>query len=707
MQKKYIDLIKKAFVFTMMCVILAGTLMITSCEQDEGDNGVTVLNSYGPMPIARGAELRFIGVNLDKVTAIILPGNIEIPAASFTKKSPTQLAITVPQNAVEGLITLKTPDGDITTKTPMGFSEPILLTSFTPATAKYDEVITITGDYLNLIKEVIFTDRVTVAKAAFISQSRTELKLKVPAAAQTGKIALSNGAEEPIIIYSATNLTVKLPEITTIAPNPIKTGTALTITGTNLDLVKSVIFGGPKNVTTFTNQTLTQIVVLVPADAKDDTLRIVPASGVVVKSAAPLVLVVPTVSVTPTSVKNDDDITVTGTNLDLIDKVTFGGGKQGTIKAGGTATQIMVTVPTDAISGVVDFITKADKTVHGPALTIIDPVFSSFAPASGAAKSDIIITGTNLDLVTKVKFTGGIEGTIGTRSATQMTVTVPVGAKTGKLTLVTKNGSMVNSGSDFTVLANLPTITGFLEAKGTPGKLLTILGTNMSLIKVLIFPGNIVATEYGLKTDNKVEVYVPVNVQKGIGTISLITYEGDEGITPPIFIGGTDPVKDPSLMINDFEVHNGHDLNWDNWGGNVELGTDPGIAISGNYMHGTNANLSGWAWIWGCNHDQLPKVSVPTTGYVLKMDVNVTKPLPAAGNFQLKMGGSDMDLGMLGILTDGTYSTIGWITMTWDLSGKGLPAVIPASGDWGMICNWGGPMNFTGVYIDNIRFEKK
>jgi len=707
MQTKIIKYIRRTFVFTIVCTIFAATLMITSCEQDEGDNGVTVLNSFGPMPIARGAELRFIGENLDKVTAIVLPGNIEIAAASFTQKTPTLLAITVPQDAVEGLITLKTPDGDITTKTAMGFSEPILLTSFTPTTVKFDEVITITGDYLNLIEEVIFTDRVTVAKAAFISQSRTELKLKVPAAAQTGKIAISNGAEEPIIIYSTSTLTVKLPEITTIAPNPVKAGTAITITGTNLDLVKSVLFGGQKSVTTFTTQSQTQIVVLVPVDAKDDTVRVIPASGVIVKSAAPLVLVVPTVSVSPTSVKNDDDITVTGTNLDLIDKVTFGGGKQGTIKSGGTPTQIMVTVPTDAVSGVVDFITKAEKTVHGPALTMIDPVFTSFAPASGAAKTDIVITGTDLDLVTKVMFTGGIQGTIGIRSETQITVTVPVGAKTGKITLVTKNGSVVQSGSDFTVLANLPTITGFLEPKGTPGKILTILGTNMSLIKVLIFPGNVVATEYGLKTDTKVEVYVPVNVLKGIGTITLLTYEGDEGITPPIFIGGTDPVKDPSLMINDFEVHNGHDLGWDNWGGNVELGSDASMALSGNYMHGTNAALSGWAWIWGCNHDQLPKVSVPTTGYVLKMDVNVTKPLPSAANFQLKMGGSDMDLGQLGILTDGTYSTIGWITMTWDLEGKGLPAVIPASGDWGMICNWGGPMNFTGVYVDNIRFEKK
>ena len=699
----------RTFVFAILFTVLAGTMLTSSCkEEDQGDNGLTVLNSYGPMPVARGAELRFIGVHLDKVTSIVLPGNIEIPASAFTSVSSTLITITVPQNAVEGLVVLKAPEGDITTKTPMGFSEPIILTSFAPATIKYNEVLTITGDYLNLINEVIFTDRVTVAKTAFISQSRTELKLKVPAEAQTGKIAISNGAEDPIIIYSATSLAVTLPGLATMAPNPVKAGTALTITGTNLDLVKSVLFGGNKSVTTFTSQTLTQIVVTVPADAQDDTLRIIPASGVKVKSAAPIVLVVPTVSVTPTSVKNNADITVTGTNLDLIDKVTFGGGKIGTIKAGGTPTQIMVTVPADAITGVVDFTTKANKTVHGPSLTLINPVFTSFAPASSAAKTDIVITGTDLDLVTDVIFTGPMKGIIGTRSLTQMTVTVPVGAKTGKITLVTLNGSQVKSATDFTVLANLPNITGFLEAKGTPGKILTILGTNMSLIKVLIFPGNVVATEYGLKSDTKVEVYVPVNVLKGVGTITLITYEGDEGITPPIFIGGTDPVKDPSLMINDFEKNaQGHDLSWDNWGGNVETGSDASMSLSGNYMHGTNASLSGWAWIWGCNHDQLPKVSVPTTGYVLKMDVNVTKPLPSAGNFQLKMGGNDFDLGMLGILTDGTYSTIGWITMTWDLEGKGLPAVIPASGDWGMICNWGGPMNFTGVYIDNIRFEKK
>lgn len=701
MQKKYIKYINRIFVFTILCAILAGTSMLSSCEQEEGDNGLTVLNSFGPMPVARGAELRFIGVHLDKVTAIVLPGNIEIPAADFTSISPTLITITVPQNAVEGLIVLKSPDGDITTKTELGFSEPIKITSFSPNPIKFDSVLTIDGDYLNLIKEVIFTDRVTVTKDAFLSQSRTQLKVKVPAAAQTGKIAISNGADDPIIIYSTSELTVKLPGLSGMSPNPVKAGTDLTITGTNLDLVKTVLFGGNKSVTAFNSQSLTQIVLTVPIDAQDDTLRIMPASGVVVKSAVSLVMVVPTVNVTPTTVKNGADITVTGTNLDLIDHVIFGGNKQGTIVGGGTTSQIQVTVPTDAISGVVDFVTKATKTVHGPSLTIIDPGFTSFSPTSAAANTDIEITGTNLDLVTKVVFFGGTNGTIGARTSTNMTVTVPVGAKTGKITLVAMNGSQVESSSDFTVLANLPNVTSFSEPKGTPGHILTLNGTNMLLIKQLIFPDNLVATEYGIKNDTKVEVYVPLNATWGVQNIGIITYEGDQGLTPPIFIGDVDPVIDPSLMITDC-------TNPDipgNWGGNIEIISDPTYSYFGNIIHGTNSALSGWAWIWGNNWFSFPSVS--KADHLFKMDVRLTKPFGTTNvHFQMEFGGARIDLGAMGITT---ATTNGWITVTYDLSTFGdLPATIPSGGEWGPNFWYAdGPVDISGLYIDNMRFEHK
>lgn len=699
-----------ALLFATICVVGAG-LLFTSCEGKEEEDTRVVLQSFGPMPIARGAELKFIGLNLDRVTAVILPENISI--TSFTKKEARLLTLTVPQEAVPGYVVLKTPDGDITTKTMIGFSEPVSIAGFTPATVKAGDELTITGDYLNLVKEVILTDRITVAEDDFISHSRTEIKLTVPAEAQTGKIAVSNGDEEPIIVYSASTLTVTLPAFTTVTPNPVKAGTNLTIAGTNLDLVLSVRLGGGKVIEAgdFVSHSATQIVLTVPADTKDGKVILVPASGVEVSTETDLVMVVPTLSVTPVTLKNGADITVTGTNLDLIDHVIFGGNKQGTIKAGGTATQILVTVPDDAVDGVVTFVTKADKEVTGPNLTMIVPAFSSFSPTSARANTTITISGTDLDLVTKVIFTGDLEGAIGARTETSLAVTVPVGARTGKITIETKNGTRVVSAIDFTVQANLPTFGSYTEFRGEPGKILTINGTNLLLVKELIFPGNVPATAYGVKTDTRIEVYVPMNVTRGYGTIALLTYEGEQGIFPQIFFGATDPVVDPALMINDFEVGaDGHDLGWDNWGGAVELGNDPAIAISGNYMHGVLPALNGWTWIWGCNHSQLPKPSVTKADHYLKMDVNITRPFaPGTGSFTMKLAGTDIDIGHLGIQnSDGSWSTPGWITITFDLATyEALPAVIPSSGDWGMTLWTGVDMDLTGLYVDNIRFEHK
>ena len=698
-----------ALLIATLCVVSAG-LLVTSCEGKEEEDTKVVLQSFGPMPIARGAELKFIGLNLDKVTAVVLPNDITI--TTFTKKEPTLLTLTVPQEAMPGYVMLKTPDGNITTKTTIGFSEPISIASFTPATVKAGDVLTIAGDYLNLVGEVILTDRVTVSEDDFTSHTRTEIKLVVPAEAQTGKIAVSNGEEEPIIVYSANSLNVTLPAFTSVTPNPVKAGTNLTIAGTNLDLVLSVKLGGGKVIEAedFDTHSATQIVISVPADTKDGKVIMVPASGVEVTSANDLVMVIPTVAVTPVTLKNGEDITVTGTNLDLISRVVFGGNKQGTIKAGGTATEILVTVPDDAIDGVVSFFTRADKEITGPNLTMIVPAFSSFSPTSARAGTAVTIAGTDLDLITKVTFTGGIDGTIGARTETSLAVTVPVGAKSGKITLTTKNGTQIVSAIDFTLLANLPTFGSYTQFRGEPGKILTINGTNMLLVKELIFPGNIAATAYGIKTDTRIDVYVPMNVTRGYGTIGILTYEGEQGIFPQIFFGATDPIVDPALMINNFEVQNGHDLSWDNWGGAVELGSDPALGVSGNYMHGVLTALNGWTWIWGCNHDQMPKVSVTKADHYLKMDVNITKPFaPGTGSFTMKLAGTDIDIGHLGIQNqDGSWSTPGWITITFDLATySALPAVIPASGDWGMTLWTGVNMDLTGLYVDNIRFEHK
>ncbi|MCG6187248.1 glycan-binding surface protein [Maribellus maritimus] len=698
MQTKFKKYINRGLLFLTLASVTI-LPMVTSCDkEDENEISGVVLESFGPMPIARGAELVFIGYNLNQVSAVVLPSNIEV--TSFNEKTSDLLTLTIPQDAVEGLITLKTPQGDITTKTPITYSEPISIDNFSPVSLKAGQEITISGDYLNLVKEIIFTDRIAVGDTAFTSQSRKELKLVVPQEAQTGKIAISNGAEEPIIIYSSAELTVTLPAFATISPNPVKAGSSLTITGTNLDLVKQIVLGGDKTIAEFVSHSETTIELSVPEDTQDGKITMFPASMVGVESSEDLILVLPTVAVSPTTVKNGQEITVTGTDLDLVDKVLFGGDTEGNI-ASATETEIKVVVPDAAVTGTVRFTTKAQKEVSGPEITIIDPVFSSFSPDESKANNTITIEGTDLDLVVDVKFAGEVSGVIESQTETQLQVTVPVGASSGLIQLITKNGNLIASSSEITITANLPEITGFSEPKGTPGEILTIEGSNLLLIKELIFPGDVKATAYGVKTDEMVQVYVPIDVEKGYGNITIITYEGEQGLSPDLFIGGTDPITDETIIVMDFEQHGGHDGYWDSgWSGNTEI-----LEENGNIFLRVNGALDGW--ILNCNH-QANGAPAPVINnvedYVLKFDIRIEEGITGAENAQLQFVFADQwnywyGAGLLPATTSGDWITVSVPVSTWGLTGT----FDLSSGTNGL---YGGVIP-AGVSLDNLRFDPK
>lgn len=307
-----------------------------------------------------------------------------------------------------------------------------------------------------------------------------------------------------------------------------------------------------------------------------------------------------------------------------------------------------------------------------------------------------------MDLVVDVNFVGGVKGTIAAgRTVTELIVTVPVGAKNGKITLVTKNGVQVQSSELLTILANLPTITSFTEAKGTPGEKLTLNGNSMLLIKELIFPGNVKATAYGEKTDTKVEVYVPTTVTTGTGTITLITYEGEEGISPSIFIGGTDPVLDATLMIYSFDA-GWSGFTWDGVGG---LGTiADGVDGTNNYYQATPWNASKY-WLFANNY--ISYASVSQANHVVKMDVRLRNDVIGNAEIRLMLGGKAVNI-LSYIKSGDKFSTGGsWITITIPLSAfTGLADPTPVKGgEWGMTM-WGNGLDFSGFCIDNIRYEK-
>src|SRR5256885_1878852 len=81
-----------------------------------------------------------------------------------------------------------------------------------------------------------------------------------------------------------------------------------------------------------------------------------------------------------------------------------------------------------------------------------------------------------------VQFNGTTANVV-SASAVQLVVTVPPGATTGPISVMTPSGS-VTSSSNFTVATDsgIPTITSFTPDRGIPGTSVTINGTNFDVL---------------------------------------------------------------------------------------------------------------------------------------------------------------------------------------------------------------------------------
>lgn len=345
--------------------------MLTSCDKNNDDvnSGNVELLSFGPTGARHGDTLRFFGNNLHQVTAIEFAG-ATIDKAAFIQQTPELILVKVPNETVQGFVTLKTSAGDIVSKTQFNLEVPVKITSVT-AQARPGETITIKGDFLNWVNRVTFG--LNKAVDTFVSKTLTELVVRVPMDAQTDKLILSTGGTEPLTIVTDNALVVTLPAATGLSPNPVKHAANLTITGTDLDLVRGVSFiGVSAPVTSFESQSATQLVVKVPGGAKDGKITLTAPSKVTVQSGSELKMVWPDATAfTPGKIDPETNVTITGTNLDLVTGITFSGvSAPVTSFVSQSATQIVVKAPPKALKGKLIFsVLNSTVTVEsGPTL---------------------------------------------------------------------------------------------------------------------------------------------------------------------------------------------------------------------------------------------------------------------------------------------------------------------------------------------------
>lgn len=482
---------------------LAGALLLTgvsftSClKGDDVDTNQYVggisLNVFGPSPVARGGELRFLGSGMNQVTAVVIPGCADITDINVI--SDREIRITVPQEAQPGLVTLRTPNGDITTRTELTFTEPISIENFTPATVLPGDELTIEGEYLNLIHEVIFADDVTVTEEDFITHERNMIKLLVPEEAQTGQIILSDGEELPNLIYSEEDLVVTLPSVETVVNKEnAKLGDVVEINGENLDLVRQMLMPDGTEVE-FTLTSPNIIEFILPENASDGDVVVVPASGVKV-TVAHLTMAVPTNLVaTPASgLRGGDEIVLTGLNLDVVTSLSFPGVAENVQPASLSEKELTVVMPEAAQSGSLILNTKSGKQVS-IVIETLKPLVGSYNPSSIPAGESLLINGQNLDLVASVTFGGGQTVAVSSSSASQLSVSVPMEAETGNIVLNMYNGETVEAPS-LTVtkpqccyVMNLPEKVdagALLELEVANGDKLTQVNVNGSQVQFIL-----------------------------------------------------------------------------------------------------------------------------------------------------------------------------------------------------------------------------
>lgn len=406
----------------MVCLILLSSLTFTACETNDVDTnqykGGISLNVFGPSPVLRGGELRFLGCGMDQVASVLIPGCDAITDIQLI--SAEEIRVIVPQTALPGYVTLMLRNGEsIVTKTQLTYSEPVSIESFSPESVRPGDVLTIKGEYLNLMHQVIFAENVIVsdeviaeeeateATSKFLKHTRNEIQVRVPEEAQSGKIILSDGAEIPNRLYSEVELQVALPSVAEVADyNNIKPGAIMTVTGENFDLVKEVrMENGEKVEFEFSAENKTLQFTL-PANAVSGFIYVVPASGVQIPVVSIELAKPGNFSCATSDVAAGGQITIQGENLDLVSAVIFSGEVEGEIISQ-SPEQLVVSVPALAQSGSVTFKMTNGEQVSALNLTINQPchIVSSLEDDFEAGK-EMIVEVANGELLTEVKING-------------------------------------------------------------------------------------------------------------------------------------------------------------------------------------------------------------------------------------------------------------------------------------------------------------
>jgi len=356
----------------------------------------------------------------------------------------------------------------------IGASASPSVTSLSPTSGVPGTQVTLTGTGFGAVQGTGSVWLGNKLAASIVSWSNTQVVATVDS-----NVASGSGCVQQAGTWSnCPTFTIITPTISSISPSSGVPGTQVTINGTNFGSTQGSgqVWLGSTYAGSIVSWSATQIVATVASNAISGNAQ-VQQSGVWGNQVAFTVTSPSITSISPTTARAGDSITITGTNFGS----TQGSGQVwlGSKLAGSyvswSNTQIVATVASGATSGVAQ-VKQSGVWGNTIALTVITPVITNVSPTTARAGDSITITGTGFGSTQgsgSVWLGSKLAGSYVSWSDTQIVATVASGAVTG--TVQVQQGGVWNNYGTFTVIT--PVLSSISPTSGPVGTQVTFTGT--------------------------------------------------------------------------------------------------------------------------------------------------------------------------------------------------------------------------------------
>ena len=543
---------KNIFRYSIL-LALCSFVGLVSCTREEistdqfSDDAV-VFGAFAPNPVVRGAELRIMGSNLDKIVEVQIPGSepiTEIEVISSGRISEIRVvtpAAGAEDASVTGPIVITDNAGNTyQSMAELTFTEGIVLDSFSPANAMPGDEVTVKGDYLYNVQQIVLNNGVYVTGEQITAKSRRELKFIVPSNAVTGPVTIGDVDENnnpegliPNNVPSKEELVIGDPTVKAADRGAVKAGDQITVTGEYLNMIAGANFGGVAVDYTVAEDGKSLVAAL-PATAVDGDFVLVSYAGKEFNAGAYTTVVPTNVAIAAESrYKAGLKAVVTGKDLDLVTGAALAGTA---LEYAFADNKITFTIPAAAVDGTVSLSLANGKSVETEAIELVKPVVTGVSPLElYAGDEPVVVAGEDLDLVVSATLGGKAEEIEVAADGKSVKIATTVSSVSGKVTLALANGIVLEPTDEIKVNYHSLVIVSEMPAMQHIGEEVVLKGSNFSLVEN-IFIGETKVTQYSIRTDEEVRFLMPWN-KVGMYNLSFHLFSGDvETVATQIEVG--------------------------------------------------------------------------------------------------------------------------------------------------------------------------